>query len=350
MKAIVLVAPGRVEEVHDWPEPEPGPHDVVVAVRGVGLCGSDLTVYQGQRATPALPWVMGHEGGGDIVAVGPLGTDRRVGQRVAIEPNYCCLDCPPCRSGNTSACTRRLAVGLDHPGLLAERVAVPARFAWPVPADWTGKTLAGVEPTAVARSAVHRSGVRAGDRCLVVGAGSQGLLICQALVAIGAAPDVVEPHADRLALARRLGARPPSPGTDQDFPFVFEAAGTAAAVQVAFDRAGPGATVLLVGLSQAELPLSAYELVRRQLNVRGSLIYDHPADFADTIDAIARGELDPTLVMASGYPPDRAAAAFAESFALPGKAWLDLSAWRESPARAAPPATGDPDRAGGRSP
>lgn len=346
MRAIVLVAPQRVELADDWPEPVPGPDDVVVRVRGVGLCGSDLAVYHGQRPTPRLPWVMGHEGGGDIVAVGRRVTGRRVGQRVAIEPNYCCLDCPPCRAGNTPACTRRRAVGLNHPGLIAERVAVPARFTWPVPAGWSAQTLAGVEPVAVARSAIRRSSVRAGDHCLVVGAGSQGLLICHALLAAGAVPSIVEPHPGRLALAERLGARRLEPGSGQSFGFVFEAVGVPSAVQTAIDRAAPRGTVVLIGLSKEKLPIAAYELVQRQLTVRGSLIYDHPADFPDTIDAIARGELDPASIMQPGFPPDRAAVAFAESLQLPGKAWLDLSSWPDSPAPAKPAGAGGPAGAG----
>ncbi|HEX3215115.1 MAG TPA: alcohol dehydrogenase catalytic domain-containing protein, partial [Actinomycetota bacterium] len=63
MRAVALVAPGQVEVVDDWPEPEPGPDDVVVQIRGVGLCGSDLSVFDGTRQVPGMPWVFGHEGG-----------------------------------------------------------------------------------------------------------------------------------------------------------------------------------------------------------------------------------------------------------------------------------------------
>jgi alcohol dehydrogenase/L-iditol 2-dehydrogenase len=299
-------------------------------MRGVGLCGSDLEVYHGRWATPVRPWLMGHEGGGEIVAVGAGVVDRQVGQRVAIEPNYCCLDCRSCRAGNTSACTRRVVVGMNHPGLLAERVAVPARFTWPVPADWADGTLSCVEPVAVARSTLRRSRVEPGSRCLVVGAGSQGLFLCQALLAAGAAPVVVEPHPGRLALAQRLGAEPAGDDPAETFQFVFEAAGAAGAVQTVLDRAGPGATVTLVGLSQASLPLTAAQLVRRQLTLRGSLIYDHPADFPDTIAALARRELDPARVVQPGFPPERAAEALAGALQVPGKAWLDLSPWWSS--------------------
>jgi L-gulonate 5-dehydrogenase len=327
LKAIVLVEPGRVEVAEDWPEPLPSPHEVVVQMRGVGICGSDLEVYHGRRQTPTLPWPMGHEGGGDIVTLGASVTDRQVGQRVAIEPNYCCLTCPQCVSGSSSGCTRRTMVGFNHPGLLAERVAVPARFTWPVPADWLDATLACVEPVAVARSAVRRSRITAGDRCLVVGAGSQGLFLCQALLAAGVLPVVVEPHLGRLALAQRLGAAAIRDEPGETFRFVFEAAGAASAVQTALERADPGATVILIGLSPTPLPLTASQLVRRQLTVRGSLIYDHPADFPDTIAALDRHELDPARVVRPGFTPERAAEAFAGALDMPGKPWLDLLPW-----------------------
>lgn len=296
-------------------------------MRAVGLCGSDLEVYHGRRETPLLPWAMGHEGGGDIVALGTDVTDRRIGQRVAIEPNYCCLTCLQCLSGSSSGCTRRTVVGFNHPGLLAERVAVPARFTWPVPADWPDQTLACIEPVTVARSAIRRSRAGPGDRCLVVGAGSQGLFLCQALLAAGAVPVVVEPHPGRLALARRVGGVP-ADDPAETFRFVFEAAGSAGAVHTALDRAGPGATIILVGLSPTPLPLTASQVVRHQLTLRGSLIYDHPTDFPDTIAALARRELDPTRVVQSGFAPDRADEAFAGALRVSGKPWLDLSSWR----------------------
>lgn len=120
MKAIVCTGPRQVHVADDVPEPECGPGEVVVRVQGVGLCGSDLSVYDGHRELPRLPWVMGHEGGGEIVAVGSGVRDRRVGDRVVIEPNWACLDCPACRAGLTSDCPNRRIVGMNSPGILAE--------------------------------------------------------------------------------------------------------------------------------------------------------------------------------------------------------------------------------------
>lgn len=324
MRAVVLSAPGRIDLVNDWPEPNPGPHDVVVALRGVGLCGSDLSVFAGARPTPRLPWVMGHEGGGDIVAYGEHVHDREVGQRVVIEPNYPCLTCRHCRLGHTSACAERGIVGINVPGLLAERVAVPARFTWPVDSEAPGELLASVEPFVVARSAVQSSGVGKEDRCLVVGAGSQGLLVCLSLLALGAQPEVIDPHQGRAKLAVELGARHAADGSD--YSFVFETAGAPAAVREALDRAAPLGTVVLIGLNPADLPLSITELVRRQLTLQGKLIYDHPRDFADTLSALAHGVL-PSRVIGARFVPDDAAAAFAQARTVVGKTWIDLSAW-----------------------
>jgi alcohol dehydrogenase/L-iditol 2-dehydrogenase len=331
MMAVVLSAPGRVEVVTDWPEPVPGPRDVIVAIRGVGLCGSDLSVYDGTRPVPAMPWVMGHEGGGDIVALGDQVRDREIGQRVVIEPNYPCLACPHCTSCQTSACAERRVVGITMPGLLAERVAVPARFTWPVNAHAPGELLASVEPLAVARSAVRDSGIGKGDRCLVVGAGSQGLLVCLSLLEVGAHPEVIDPHDGRVDFAVELGAQ--RAGDDTDYLFVFETAGVPAAVRTALDRAAPAATVMLIGLDHANLPLSELELVQRQLTLRGKLIYNHPQDFADTLAALEDGIL-PASVLRAGFAPADASVAFARARSFVGKTWIDLSQWHDGAPRA----------------
>src|SRR5215207_6882247 len=136
MKAVTLVEPGRVEIVDDWPEPECGPNDVVVQIRGVGLCGSDLSVFDGKREVPGLPWVFGHEGGGDILQIGSEVTNREVGQRVVIEPNYADGTCVECRGGHTSACLNRVILAINTPGILAARAVAPAEYTWPVPESW----------------------------------------------------------------------------------------------------------------------------------------------------------------------------------------------------------------------
>ncbi|WP_019816020.1 zinc-dependent alcohol dehydrogenase, partial [Saccharomonospora saliphila] len=311
MRAIVLSGPGRVDTVDTWPEPRPREGEVLVAMRAVGLCGSDLGVYDGHRLTPEVPWVMGHEGGGEIVAVGPGVTGRYPGQRVVVEPNYGCRDCAACAEGVTSACAHRGIVGMNIPGLLAERVAVPAQFTWPVPDTVDDAALACVEPLAVARAAVRRSGVGPDQDCLVVGAGSQGLFVCQALRALGVRPRVTEPHAGRLALAEELGATPADPESAGVAHVVFDTVGVPDTWDLALRAVRPAGSVVVIGMSGREVSTSTLDLTRRQLTIRGSLIYDHPHDFRDTVDAVVRGALDPARVLRYRAGPDAAADAFA---------------------------------------
>ncbi len=236
-----------------------------------------------------------------------------------------CLECPACLSGTTSDCGKRRILGMNAPGVLAERVAVPAAFALPVPQEWPDEVLASFEPLAVARAAVRRSGVRPGTPCLVVGAGSQGLFVCLSLLAIGAEPYVTEPHEGRVALAERLGARR-ADLDGQRFPAVFETAGAPAAFATAMRCVASTGTVTLIGLSHEPVQLSTSDVVRRGLTLVGSIIYDHPDDFAQTRDAVAAG-LRPERAVHAGIEPARAAEAFAEARSVPGKSWIDLTRW-----------------------
>jgi 2-desacetyl-2-hydroxyethyl bacteriochlorophyllide A dehydrogenase len=319
MKAAALVGPGEIELI-DLPEPECGPDQVLVRVRGVGLCGSDLGVHTGTRPVPRVPWVLGHEGVGEVVVVGAEVRDRRVGQRVAIEPNYCCLRCPPCVAGFTSACPNRGIVGMNEPGLLAEHVAVPAEFAFPVADHVSLDDLVCAEPLTVARAAIRRSGIRPGDSCLVVGAGSQGLFLCVALLALGVVPQVSEPHDGRRELALALGAKP----ADSAHPVgvVFETSGVPAALPSALDRLAAGGVAVLIGMNRQPLDLSSWTIVYRQLRIVGSLIYDHPGDFAGTVAVLEHGDVAPHRVLRAEFPLEKAAEAFTAVRSVPGKCWI----------------------------
>jgi threonine dehydrogenase-like Zn-dependent dehydrogenase len=324
MRAVALMAPGQVQVVDDWAEPECGPGDVVVRVRAVGLCGTDLAVYGGKRAVPETPWVMGHEGGGEIVAVGADVRDREVGQRVVIEPNVPDGTCRMCTAGRSSACKNRHIVGVNRTGILADRVAVPASFVWPVPADWSDRALACFEPLVVAYTAVARSGVRPGDDCLVVGAGSQGLLVCQSLLAVGAHPFVTEPHEGRLGLAEKLGARR-ADEHDGDYPFVFETSGAPPAWEPAFAAVGNTGTLMVIGQTTAPSPIITNIVVQRQITIRGTLIYDHPQDYAAALQAVTSGAIAAEATVQAGFPAEEAAAAFAGARDVPGKSWISMA-------------------------
>ena len=325
MRAVVLDAePRGLRVVSDWPEPEPGPGEVLIQVRGVGICGSDLALHAGRRQPPSFPWVVGHETFGEIAATGS-GVDRgRARQRVVVEPNIPCGTCLACRAGRTSACPHRRVLGFSVPGTLAERIVVPAAFAWPVPDDWGDGDAVCAEPLTVALAAVRRAmAARAGpgaERCLVIGAGSQGMLACIALTACGISPAVLDPHPGRAALATELGARVAGAG-ESGFGLVFETSGAPEALAEAVGRAARGGLIVLMGLNSQPVPVVTQRIVQRQLTLMGSLIYDHPGDFAEVTGEWGKGA---GRVLRACYPMADAEEAFRAAAAVPGKTWIRL--------------------------
>ena len=323
MKAALLVRPGQIE-VEDVPEPDVGPDEVRIAVGGVGLCGSDLSVFSGAWTAPAYPWIMGHEAFGTIDSVGPGVDPGRIGQTVVVEPNVACLTCAQCGRGLTSACVARQSVGMNRPGALAERLVMPARFAWPIhgvpPTD-----LVCVEPMAVVTAALRRTRTPLPASVLVVGVGAQGLLMSLALLDRSVEVHVRDVNPERVASATRLGATAALDGDERRFDLVVDTVGSPGTADVALGRLEVGGTLLLLGLDNHPWEVSAQTIVRRQAVVRGSLTYDHPADFEAAIRIVADEGFGPGRIVSDEYPLADAQAAFDHSPKAAGKTWIRIS-------------------------
>ena len=324
MKAALLVRPGELV-VDDIPEPEAGPDEVRIAVGGVGLCGSDLSVFSGKWAAPFYPWVMGHEAFGTIDSIGPGVAPERLGQTVVVEPNVSCFACDQCLRGWTSACVSRQSVGMNRQGALAERLVVPSRFAWPI--IGVGETdLVCVEPTTVVLAALRRLGTQVPGSVLVVGVGAQGLLMSLVLLERGVTVHVHDVNADRVAFAEGLGAVPASADSGPPFSLVVDTVGSPASMEVALQRLEVGGTVLIIGLDGRPLEFTAQALVRRQVVLRGSLTYDHPEDFEATVALVARGGFAPGRIVGEAHALEDARLAFERTGTAVGKTWIRVSA------------------------
>lgn len=323
MRAAVLTAPKTMELI-TVPDPTPGPGEVLVRMRALGLCGSDLGVWSGTRPAPETPWIMGHEGGGEVIAVGEGVDPARLGEVVVVEPNYPCLTCQACAAGVTSVCPERGIVGLNMPGLLAELVVVPDPFAHRLPqAAADPAMMAVLEPLAVARVAVETAAVPQGADVLVTGAGSQGLLVVQLLVAAGARPWVMELDPARVAHARQLGARDAAEEHAPDvFAHVIDAVGSPGLWQALLPRLAAPVTITVIGMSDEPLPVTTKQITRGRMMIRGTIIYDHPQDFRATIAAVEAAEVDPGGVLTEPVPFSRADEAFTAAGTAPGKTWI----------------------------
>ena len=324
MRAALLVEPRRIV-LNDLASPTPGPDEVRIDVVGVGLCGSDLSVFRGAWDVPTYPWIMGHEAFGTIEAVGQAVPSTRLGETVVIEPNAICGTCEPCRRGRTSACKQRQSMGMNRPGSLAEQVVVPTQHAWRV-STGTAEDLVCVEPLTVVETALRRLRAPVPASVLVVGVGAQGSLMCLVLRRRGADVVVADVNPDRTAFAVGLGAMAlEDADTERRFDLVVDTAGTPPAVELALARAEVGGTIVELSLDGRPFELTAQSLVRRQLTLQGSLTYDHPQDFADAVSRFEDGSVRPGRIVTDEFSLDSAQRAFERAATAPGKTWIRIS-------------------------
>lgn len=307
MKAALLLAPRQIQ-VQDVTEPELGNTDVRIKPIRAGICGSDVSLFLGHRTAPAYPLLLGHEVIGRAVAVGQDVTTIRVGQRVIVEPNYPCGTCAFCRSGRGNICPNKKSVGVTIPGCFAEAFAAPAEFVWPVPDAVTDEDAVAIEPLAVSLHALWQSGAQLGDRIAVIGCGSTGLLLVQAAVAQGTrvfAHDKLEPKiemAHKLGAEVRTGVDIAQLWRDEGVTSVFECAGASATVELALSAVPRGGQVVLLGLSSSQANFQPLRFVREGLRVSGSIIYDHPHDFARAISLVEQKILSPSSIVSHRFP------------------------------------------------
>ncbi|MBI4610797.1 MAG: alcohol dehydrogenase catalytic domain-containing protein [Candidatus Rokubacteria bacterium] len=320
MKAAVLYGP-RDLRVEPAPDPAPGAGEALVRVRAAGLCGTDYRIWSGDRVV-RYPLIMGHEFVGEVAAVGESVTHVRRGDRVAVEPNYSCGTCPLCLEGNRNLCAQRTAVGIDVSGGFAQLARVPARCCWPAPSGLSPEQLLLTEPLAVVVRAVTRGEVKPDMTAAVLGVGTLGLLALQVLRARGARVLAVGRTERRLTLARQLGAEAvhalaSGPGSEAARAFcnregvdvVVETAGTPEAVSEAIELVRPGGRVVLTGLPHEPSRVNFFSVVRRELTLIGSMIYQD--EFPEAMRLLRDGVVIPGPLVTHRFPLDAVQEAFA---------------------------------------
>jgi L-iditol 2-dehydrogenase len=322
MRAAVLRGPKDVV-VEERDTPEPGPGEVLVRVHSVGVCGSDTHYYDHGRIGRFVvedPLVLGHEAAGEITALGPGVTSRRVGQRVSVEPGVPDLTCAQCLAGRYNLCPdMRFFATPPIDGAFAEYVVVHEAFAHPVPDSIGDDAAALLEPLSVGVWACRKGRVGAGSRVLVTGAGPIGLVCVQTAVAFGATEVVVsDVNPARLGLARDLGAtttidaRTSSVADlDRAPEILLECSGFPPAIGAAIralDRAG---RAVLVGMGGDEIPLPLSVVQERELELTGTFRYANT--WPTAIALVEAGRVDLDRLVTGSFRLDQAEAALTAS-------------------------------------
>jgi 2-desacetyl-2-hydroxyethyl bacteriochlorophyllide A dehydrogenase len=301
MRAVVIDAPGSAAAVRDVPEPTPGPADVVVAVRGCGICGTDKHILTEGLPTAAYPLVPGHEPWGEVVAVGAATSLVAVGDVVAVDPSLHCGACPECRRGRGNLCHRWGAIGGTRAGAWADLVVAPERNAYVLPEGYPLACASLIEPVACALRGLKRLSAEPGRSCLIVGGGTMGILLGILLEINGCEPvTVVEADAGRRAFtARATGLHVIGPDELGDLAadYVIDATGVPAAIEAAFERVAPGGSFMVFGVASpdARVSISPFLIYQREITVVGSMAILHTFQPAVEIVAAHAERFQPLL-------------------------------------------------------
>jgi len=304
MKALLLTK-YRQLELTDLAVPKPGPGEVLMRVAACGICGSDVHGYDGSSGRRIPPLVMGHEAAGTIAAIGEGARGLLQGDRVTVDSTVYCGECASCLRGDINLCDRRQVLGVScgeysRAGAFAEFVAVPARIVHRLPDNFPFAEAAMLEAVAVALHAISLVPVAPGSTALVVGAGTIGLLLQQALWVAGCARVfVTDVDATRLQLSHELGATIISA---QDLPqqiaentngtgvdIAVEAVGKTETVNAAIDSVRKGGSVVLVGNITPEVTLPLQKVVTRQIRLQGSCA--SAGEYPRAIELLSNGKI-----------------------------------------------------------
>ncbi|MEV5535280.1 zinc-dependent alcohol dehydrogenase family protein [Saccharopolyspora shandongensis] len=305
MRAAIIDRPGSIR-VGDVPDPKPGDGQLVIKVGACGICGTDLHIADGHFPPTPYPIVPGHEFAGEVVEIGAeVPGDWKAGDRVAVDPSLFCGYCTPCRSGHGNLCANWNATGDTVDGAFAEYVAVPAATCYRMPDEMTWQQGALVEPVSCAVHGVRQIGVEAGERFLVVGAGTMGLLMQQLLQRGGAHVTVVDRNEARLGRASKLGAV--AVGTDvaeldERFDAAVDCTGAAPAIEAAFGSLRRGGRLLVFGVAPeaARVSLSPFRIYNDEIKIVGSMAVLN--SFGAALNLVASGAIDTAALLTDTLP------------------------------------------------
>ena len=306
MRAFLIEGPGR-SSVVDVPPPRPEPGSVVVDVARVGLCGTDAEFLSGEMAylhegRAQYPLRIGHEWSGTVTELGAGVDPAWLGQRVTGDTMIGCGACPRCLTGRHHVCADRLEIGIrgGFPGALAEQLAVPASalLALPEAVDEIAGAL--VEPGGNAVRAVDAAALQPGERLLVLGAGSIGLLIALIARARGVRVQLVGRSARSLAFAASLGfddAVPIGDLPDAAWDAAIDASTAPNGPGLLLDLVEPGRRIVYIGLAETPSAIDSRTLVLKDVTAVG--ILSGSAGLAGAIELYASGAVDPRPLVAA---------------------------------------------------
>ena len=335
MKAIQISEPS-VMKVIDIAEPQMGDDEVLLKMKYVGFCGSDLSTFRGGNPMVKMPVVPGHEVGAEIVSVGKnVPEGLKPGMTVTVNPYTNCGKCASCRNGRVNACQHNETLGVQRWGAMREYLVLPWEKV--IPAGLlTPRTCALVEPMSVGFHAVSRAQVTDIDVVMVIGCGMVGMGAVVRSAQRGATVVAVDIDDDKLILARQMGASYTINSKTEDIharllemtsgfgpDVVIEAVGSAPTYQLAVDEVAFTGRVICIGYAKTEVSFQTKYFVQKELDIRGSR-NAQPSDFRAVIHYLERGTCPVDQLISRVVKPEEAFEAMQQWDVSPGKVFRIL--------------------------
>jgi threonine dehydrogenase-like Zn-dependent dehydrogenase len=317
VRAVHITGPDRFEII-EKPAPEPGAGMTLAAPAYVGLCGTDLDLFEGtmpylHQGFARYPLQPGHEWSGTLLQASD---GLPAGARVILDPMISCGRCERCASGQIVRCPDRFELGVRNglDGAMATALAVPVSNLLAIPQGVALRDAALVEPMVTTLEGIRRMDPQPGEEILVVGAGTLGLVGAMILGASGLRTHVLLRSKERAPTVEAAGGIPWLAGTKAAvarFDVVIEAAGTPEGVQAALAYVAPGGRVALLGVPTSPVEVDAAAIAVNDVTIKGVL--NGPGQYSVGLAAIASGEVKPDLLIDRVYLFDEIAAALARS-------------------------------------
>jgi len=332
MKTILMPEPGKVI-IAEMEKPTPKPGEALLKLLYGGICGSDLGSYRGANAYVVYPCIPGHEFSAEIVEIGENDRGLKPGMIVTCNPYFNCGHCYSCERGLVNACTDNQTMGVQRQGAFSQYITMPVERIY----DGKGlspRTLALIEPFCISYHGVTRGQVKPGDKVLVVGAGTIGVLAAVAAKAKGAevticdvAPEKLDYAYETFGLAHKLlnaspeafaaGVAELTQGNGYDV--TIEAVGMPETFQNCIDAACFGGRLVLIGVSKRNINDFFFTIIqKKELNIFGSR-NALKSDFLELIELVRSGAVDLEKIVTNEYAWTDAPQAFAEFSANAGK-------------------------------
>ena len=315
MRQAIMVSPGKIE-LRDVPEPGQLKDDeVLLRIKRIGVCGSDIHVFHGKHPATPYPVVQGHEYSAIVEAIGQKVSKVKPGMRVTARPQLVCGECGPCKRGQYNACQKLKVQGFQAPGVAQDLFVTTEDRIVVFPDTMTFEQGAMIEPAAVGAHSTNRASGLKGKNVVVSGAGTIGNLVAQFAIARGASKVLITDVSDyRLNIARQCGIT----GTlnvkttlfekgiksffgDEGFQVGFEAAGVQSSLDALIQFVEKGGDIVILGVYSQNPVVNMFYLGEHELNVYGSMMYRHE-DYEAAVEMISSGKIMTSPLLTNSFP------------------------------------------------